>query len=408
MSSSTERAPRRRPRLDLLVLAAGLLVVGAVWLLSCWWSFSEQTRAADSLHFRHPSVLPWMLDALAVALALVALGAALNGQSAGTARLGVLAALAGSVWANTQGVSLRFAHAPERDALVMAAIAPLSAYVALEVILGRIRRLVLWLRGEPAPAAIPALRLVRLLLAPRTSFAEWRTAVLARTAPNQASAGLSAPGSAGAAGQGQSTDVGSPAAPAHLEQGTTLAPPGVVPVDAGRGLVSSPDSPRSGPDSATPAPAPVSAVGGQGLSGVSSAPPAPSRTPLSVVPPDGRRTGVSAATGPGVRTVVAAVPDTRAPAPSGHPSDTPAGHPDTTRTPDLPDTRTPGPDTASPDSARTPGHPAAGQVDPVSALLLSGESVRTVAQRTGQSKTVVGDRRRALVETGLLKARGAR
>lgn len=266
---SSDSPHERRPRPDIYVLAAGMLVVATVWGLSCWWSFTEQTRAADSLHFRHPAVLPWMLDALAVALALVALASALNGQSAGSARLGVLLALAGSVWANTQGVSLRFDGHPKQDALIMAAIAPLSAFIALEVILGRVRRLVLWLRGEKPPAAVPALRLVRLLLAPTTSFGEWRTAVLARTAPDKPAVSL-APDADAATGQGERH---APTLPAPSDPGTTHRPSGVVPADADRGDEPSQASPVGpGPDAVTTPLVVVSA--GQGSSGPAAAPPA--------------------------------------------------------------------------------------------------------------------------------------
>jgi hypothetical protein len=258
----------KRRRWDLLVLAAGLLVVTAVWLLACWWSFDEQTRAAQALGFRHPAVLPWMLDALAFALALVALAAALNGQSAGTARLGVLIALTGSVWANTQGVSLRFHGHPHdnalTDAVAMAAIAPLSAFIALEVILGRIRRLVLWLRGEEPPAAIPTLRLVRLVLAPKTSFTEWRRAVLTRTAPTPAASGP--PVSGAAAGPERSADTST--SPVHLQTGSALTPLGAE------------SQTRGGPAVGSGLPAPQSAAGsprvadaGRGLSAPPSAPP---------------------------------------------------------------------------------------------------------------------------------------
>lgn len=173
----------------MAVLAVGLVGVAAVWGLSAWWSFAEQTRGAQLLGFEHPAVLPYMLDVLGVSLAFVALHAALHGQSAGAARLGVLAALAGSVWANTRGVTVRFADAglptfgsDYRTAVAMAAVAPASAFLALEILLANVRRLVLWLRGEQAPAAVPAPRLVRWLLWP-AAVGEWRRLVLAVTAP---------------------------------------------------------------------------------------------------------------------------------------------------------------------------------------------------------------------------------
>lgn len=192
MSTATRSRWQTLP--TLAVLGAGLLVVAFVWVLSCVWSFSEQTRAAGQLGFQHPAVLPYMLDALAGALALVALAAALAGQSAGLARFGVTLALAGSVWANAVGVSLRLpAHDHAlRDAIAMAAVAPLAEIVTLEVLLGRLRRLVLWLRGEEPPAAIPHLRLIRLVLNPKT-FADWRKTVLDLTQTTPASSSSNRP-----------------------------------------------------------------------------------------------------------------------------------------------------------------------------------------------------------------------
>jgi hypothetical protein len=166
------------------VLVAALAGVAAVWVLSAWWSFAEQTRAADHLRFTHPSVLPWTLDGLACALALVALAAALDGRPATAARLGVALALAGSVWSNRLGVQLRYpARQTPADAVRLAAVAPLAAAVAFEVLLAALRRLVLRWRGLPAPAPIPTLRPVRLLLDPKAAFIEWRRAVLKVTAP---------------------------------------------------------------------------------------------------------------------------------------------------------------------------------------------------------------------------------
>ncbi len=167
-----------------VALWVALACVGSVWVLSAWWSFAEQTRAAEHLRFEHPAVLPWTLDGLACSLALTAMAAALDTRPAVAARLGVFAALGGSVWSNGLGVHLRAAELDDpRSALLVASVVPLAAFVAFEVILGQVRRLVLRWRGLPAPAPIPALRPVRLLLSPFAALGEWRRAVLAATAP---------------------------------------------------------------------------------------------------------------------------------------------------------------------------------------------------------------------------------
>lgn len=185
-------AQRRATAATTAVLFAALAGVATVWGLSAWWSYAEQTRGAAELGFTHPSVLPWMLDGLACALALVALAAALDGRPSTAARLGVAAALAGSIWSNRLGVVLR-APADRDSAVLLAAVAPVSAFLAFEVILSAIRRLVLRWRGLPAPVPIPALRPVRLLLAPIASVREWRAAVLAVTAPTLTPAGPAIP-----------------------------------------------------------------------------------------------------------------------------------------------------------------------------------------------------------------------
>jgi Protein of unknown function (DUF2637) len=181
---ATPDRPWRATAATTAVLVAALLGVAAVWGLSAWWSFAEQTAAADHLHFRHPAVLPWTLDGLACALALTAFAAALDSRPAVAARLGVFAALSGSVWSNGLGVHIRAAGLDdEKAALLVAVIVPLSAFIAFEVLLGQVRRLVFRWRGLPAPAPLPTLRVTRLLLAPRKAFGEWRRAVLDVTDP---------------------------------------------------------------------------------------------------------------------------------------------------------------------------------------------------------------------------------
>lgn len=252
------------------VLAAALAGVASVWSLAAWWSFAEQTRGADHLGFAHPAVLPWTLDGLAFSLALVALAAALDGRPAPLARLGVLVALTGSVWANRLGVQLRSpgGHATD-DAVRMAAVAPLSAFVAFEVILAAIRRLVMRWRGLPAPTPIPTLRPVRVLLAPLHSVREWRAAVLAVTTPltadGRAATAPAGPDSAGpvtppdwasgdhvdAAAGSSSTPPSADSLPAAVDGGRVDAPAGVRPPTPGpsaeRGADAEPDGP---PDTA--------------------------------------------------------------------------------------------------------------------------------------------------------------
>lgn len=338
MSTDTPARSRWQTAPTLAVLGVGLLVVATVWLLSCIWSFGEQTRAARALGFEHPHVLPWMLDALAAALALVALAAALAGQSAGLARLGVLLALAGSVWANAAGVVIRSHGNPNHDAVAMAAVAPLSAFIALEVILGKGRRLVLWLRGEEPPAAIPHLRLIRLALSPRT-FADWRRAVLdltqtpaAGVVPAAPAAGLDAPViPAGGTGPGAVPPASASPGPAQIvpavdkcgaddgRSGVLSAPPG----DAG-GLGVVGVGPRlPGPDAA-PAGAPECAPAPDSGVHLTPVPSAPASAP-------GRPRPSAVGSAPGSRTR-ARTRTSAASAPTGAPGRTrvtaPAGAPD--------------------------------------------------------------------------------
>jgi hypothetical protein len=67
--------------------------------------------------------------------------------------------------------------------VVLAAGVPVASFLAFEVLLAELRRQVHRRRGLPAPAAIPAPRLIRLALAPRRAFSEWRHDVLLLTAP---------------------------------------------------------------------------------------------------------------------------------------------------------------------------------------------------------------------------------
>jgi hypothetical protein len=167
----------------VIVLVIGFAAVALVWILGAVSSFSEQTALAAYEGFRHPALLPWTIDGLAFALAVVALAAGLDARPAIAARVGVVVTTAVSVWVNTRGVAVRDTEqAVTEDAYWIAAVAPISAVISLEVMLAAIRRLVFRLRGEPPPAAIPTLRPIRFFLAPWSSFRDWRRDVLAATA----------------------------------------------------------------------------------------------------------------------------------------------------------------------------------------------------------------------------------
>ena len=71
---------------------------------------------------------------------------------------------------------------PDWTTVAIGAGVPIAANIAFEVLLGELRRQVQRRRGLPAPVALPSLRLLRLLLAPRSTFQDWRDEVLARTA----------------------------------------------------------------------------------------------------------------------------------------------------------------------------------------------------------------------------------
>lgn len=173
---------RKGTAATIIVLVVAFLGVALVWALSAWSSFSEQTRLSSHESFTHPSLLPWTLDGLAFALALIALAAALDGRPAVAARAGVVIVIAASVWANTRGVAVRAVEdAVTSDAFKLAAIAPISAVIAFETILAAIRRAVFRWRGQPPPVAIPTLRPVRVFLAPWSSFWTWRREVLTVT-----------------------------------------------------------------------------------------------------------------------------------------------------------------------------------------------------------------------------------
>jgi hypothetical protein len=169
----------------VVILALALCGVVAVWVFGAAWSFAEQARAATGHGFDLPALLFWTTDVLAVSGALLALAAAVDNRSAPVPRLVVAGALSASAWWQVAGVAERTGGygATPLDALAMAAGVPLASFVALEMLLGQVRRIVRRWRGQAAPVAVPGLPLVRLMLAPRTALSEWRSAVLAATAP---------------------------------------------------------------------------------------------------------------------------------------------------------------------------------------------------------------------------------
>jgi hypothetical protein len=162
-------------------MALGLVMVTGVWLSGAVWSFEEQTAFAASAGFLVPWLLPLTLDGLALALASVATAASLDGRHAIPARLGTAMAVASSAASNARWAWERTAGDP--SPVVLAAGVPVASFLAFEVLLAELRRQVHRGRGLPAPVAIPAPRVIRLALAPRRAFGEWRDDVLRLTAP---------------------------------------------------------------------------------------------------------------------------------------------------------------------------------------------------------------------------------
>lgn len=174
-----------------LPVAVGLLLTAAVWAAGAVWSFSEQRDFAAARGFDAPALLPLTIDGLALALAVVAWSAALDGRAAVQARLGALTALAASALSNAT-----YAYTRTRADLVAVALAagvPLAAAVAFETLLAELRKGVHRRRGLPAPAAVAGPRIIRLALAPTRAWAEWRRHVLTVTAPPSAETPKAAP-----------------------------------------------------------------------------------------------------------------------------------------------------------------------------------------------------------------------
>jgi hypothetical protein len=161
--------------------AIALIMVSGVWIAGALWSFEEQTAFAAAADFRVPCLLPLTLDGLALALAAVATAASFDGRPAMQARLGTALAVASSAASNARWAWER-THG-DTSPVVLGAGVPMLSFLAFEVLLAELRRQVHRHRGLPAPAAVPPPRLIRLALAPRRAFAEWRDDALRRTAP---------------------------------------------------------------------------------------------------------------------------------------------------------------------------------------------------------------------------------
>lgn len=242
-----------RPRRVLAALPLGLALffVAAVWAAGAAWSYDEQRSFADHLGFLLPWLLPLTIDGFAFSLAGVAYAAALDGRAAIQARLMTAVAIGASSASNATWAALRFGDGPNTldgealAAVVIAAAVPVASLISFEVLLGELRRAVWRRRGEPAPPAIPVLRPVRLALAPRVAFTEWRAEVLRRTTPTPVAEG----GEPSATGQPASPVATSPA-PGEAQ---TTAPEagGTPPADPPRGR-STNSRPASRKRTATP------------------------------------------------------------------------------------------------------------------------------------------------------------
>lgn len=167
-----------------LPMTGALLSVAAVWILGAVWSFTEQKAFAGDKGFTDTPILPLVFDGFAFACALVAYAASLDGRPAVPARLATVLGVAASAASNGVWAAQRSTvnHVPDWTAVTIGVGVPVFANIAFEVLLAELRRQVQRRRGMPAPAVLPSLRLIRLVLAPLSTFTEWRAEVLARTA----------------------------------------------------------------------------------------------------------------------------------------------------------------------------------------------------------------------------------
>ena len=165
-----------------LPMRTALLAVAAVWLLGCVWSYHEQAAFAAANGFGFPHLLPLVIDGFAVSMAGVAWAASLDARPAIPARLATLIAVAASSASNGMWAWVR----ADRNmvTVVIAVAVPIAANLAFEVLLAELRRQVQRRRGLPAPVVVPHVRLIRLVLAPWSTFRAWRSLVLELTAPD--------------------------------------------------------------------------------------------------------------------------------------------------------------------------------------------------------------------------------
>jgi hypothetical protein len=161
-------------------MRTALLAVALVWLLGCVWSYQEQSAFAASKGFAFPHLLPLVIDGFAVSMAGVSWAASLDARPALPARLATLVAVGASSASNGVWAWLRTHHDAVTVALAIAV--PVAANLAFEVLLGELRRQVQRSRGLPPPVAIPYPRVIRIVLAPGTTFRTWRALVLTLTA----------------------------------------------------------------------------------------------------------------------------------------------------------------------------------------------------------------------------------
>lgn len=176
-----------------LPMGLALSAVTAVWVFGAVWSFTEQSAFATAKQFSDPALLPLVLDGLAISMAGVAFAASLDARPAIGARAGTALAVAASATSNGLWAAERTLGptGPDLTTVTLGVGIPIAANIAFEVLLAELRRQVQRRRGLPAPAPLPTLRPIRLLLAPSSTFRTWRSEVLTRTTPTL---GLDAPG----------------------------------------------------------------------------------------------------------------------------------------------------------------------------------------------------------------------
>ena len=179
-SSSGDAGSWLRRAAEKFPMSLALACVTAVWVLGCVWSFAEQKDFAQAKGFADPELLPLVLDGLGAAMAGVAFAASLDARPAIPARIAMALAVLCSAASNGAWAYERSAADP--TTVLVGVVVPIVANVALEVLLAELRRRVQRRRGLPAPAALPSLRLARLLLGGWPEFAAWRREVLAVTA----------------------------------------------------------------------------------------------------------------------------------------------------------------------------------------------------------------------------------